>query len=48
MLIEATLKDSVEPIFEQIDVGTGKCAVLLHNKDRCLVPCFGAASSLSM
>lgn len=48
MLVEETLKDNVDPIFEVNEgVQTGKCAVLLNNKDRCLVPVFGAAQHLS-
>lgn len=48
MLIEETLKDGVDPVFEvNPNEPTGKCAVLLSEKDRCLVPLIGAAGHFS-
>lgn len=48
MLIEETLKDGVDPVFEiNTTEQTGKCAVLLSQKDRCLVPVIGAAGQFS-
>jgi len=48
MLIDDTLRDNVDPVFEvNTNFPTGKCAVLLSQKDRCLVPVFGAAQHLS-
>jgi adenosine kinase len=48
MLIEETSKDLVDPVFEiNPQQPTGKCAVLLSQKDRCLVPLIGAAGWLS-
>ncbi|CAD8207274.1 unnamed protein product [Paramecium octaurelia] len=47
MLIEVTNQDGVTTLFDEQDQPTGKCGVLLCNKDRCLVPLIGAAAHLS-
>ncbi|CAD8104939.1 unnamed protein product [Paramecium primaurelia] len=47
MLIETTNKDGVTALFDEQSYPTGKCAVLLCNKDRCLVPQIGASAHLS-
>ncbi|CAD8122800.1 unnamed protein product [Paramecium sonneborni] len=47
MLIESTNQDGITALFDEQQYPTGKCAVLLCNKDRCLIPLIGASAHLS-
>lgn len=48
LLTDSCLKDNVNPVFEMLPgQATGKCAVLLNNKDRCCITSLGASGKLT-